>query len=155
MASIAVVLLRRWLGWSGSMQYVISCQVLQYNEGWNNSLCTLIFCFDIFRRRMHKAIIRKVWKWFVRPKTCCLNCPVRSVLLCHFYINLSTQLKYTVQCESAQKNETVDLGIMDSKLRLDKHISLMVNKAHARPALIRRCFRSKDLLFRPGLLQFS
>ena len=39
---------------------------------------------------------------------------------------------------------------MDSKLRFDKHNSSMVNKAHARAAFIRRCFRSKDqnLLFR-------
>jgi len=39
---------------------------------------------------------------------------------------------------------------MDSKLRFDKHISSIVSKAHARAALIRRCFRSKDrnLLFR-------
>ena len=39
---------------------------------------------------------------------------------------------------------------MDSKLRFDKHISSMLNKAHARAALIRRYFRSKDqnLLFK-------
>jgi len=51
----------------------------------------------------------------------------------------------------SSKNETVDLGIiMDGKLRFDKHILSMVNKAHAKAALIRRCFRSRDqnLLFR-------
>ena len=40
--------------------------------------------------------------------------------------------------------------MIDSKLRFDKHILSMVNKAHAKAALIRRCFRSRDqnLLFR-------
>ena len=45
------------------------------------------------------------------------------------------------------KTETSDLGVIfDSKLRFDKHIASIVNKAHARAALIRRCFRSKDFI---------
>ena len=49
------------------------------------------------------------------------------------------------------KSETSDLDvIVDSKLRFDEHIASIVNKAHARAALIRRCFRYKDyiMLFR-------
>jgi len=67
----------------------------------------------------------------------------KSRNVCHSYAIGGVQLPV--------KTETSDLGvIVDSKLRFDKHIASIVNKAHARAALIRRCFRSKDfiLLFR-------
>jgi len=58
----------------------------------------------------------------------------KSRNVCHSYVQLPV------------KTETSDLGvIVDSKLRFDKHIASIVNKAHARAALIRRCF-SKDFI---------
>jgi len=65
---------------------------------------------------------------------------------------LRGEISYTIGgVQLPVKTETSDLGvIVDSKLRFDKHIASIVNKAHGRAALIKRCFRSKDfiLLFR-------
>jgi len=47
------------------------------------------------------------------------------------------------------KAETKDLGItVDDKLKFDKHVSLIVHKAHTRANLILKCFESRD----PNLL---
>ena len=44
--------------------------------------------------------------------------------------------------------ETRDLGvIMDPKLNFNKHVDVIVHKAHARARLILRSFTSKNVLF--------
>ena len=93
----------------------------------------------------HKALYTSTCWWQ-------LDLSLHKCLILHIGNNGNVYQSYNVDgMQLLFKNETVDLGIiMDSKLRFDKHILSMVNKAHAKAALIRRCFRSKDrnLLFR-------